>query len=384
MLLHVEGDHSYVVAASSGLLAPRVAPAPSSSLRNTANRADYLVITPAAFLGAAERLLERRRSQGLASKAVTLEEIAAVFGHGASTAEAIHSFLSYAYQSWSRPSPRYVLLLGDSSYDPRNFMGSSQPAPLPALWTKTSYLWTVTDPLLAAVNGDDDLPDLALGRLPATTLDQAQALVGKVLDWEISGQGLGGTAVLVADNPDAAGDFEGDVDDIRTSFLAGRNTTTIKLSELGDATRPAILDAFDQGASFMSYVGHGGSAVWASENVLNSWDPPSLRAQAEQPVLITLDCLNGYFVAANFESLSEAFLKVEGRGAIAGFAPSSLSLDEPAHRFHRALMAELTSGRHQRLGDAVLAAQQAYAASGVMPELVSVYHFFGDPALKLR
>ena len=43
---------------------------------------------------------------------------------------------------------------------------TSQPSPTPFLLHNTSYLWTVSDPLLAAVNGDDPLPDLALGRLP--------------------------------------------------------------------------------------------------------------------------------------------------------------------------------------------------------------------------
>jgi len=61
-----------------------------------------------------------------------------------------------------------------------------------------------------------------------------------------------------------------------------------------------------------------------------------------------------------------------------------LSLDGPAHVFHRALMEELTSGRHERLGDAILAAQQTYAQSGLMPELLSVYHLLGDPATRIR
>ena len=47
-------------------------------------------------------------------------------------------------------------------------------------------------------------------------------------------------------------------------------------------------------------------------------------------------------------------------------------------------MAELTSGRHQRLGDAVLAAQKAYAQTGLMPELLCVYHLLGDPAMRIR
>ena len=238
-----------------------------------------------AFLAAAEPLVQRRQDQGLTARAVSFEEIADEFGHGQPSAEAIQAFLAYAFHSWTRPSPRYVLLLGDSSYDPRNFIGTSQPSPLPALWTKTSYLWTVSDPQLAAVNGEDALPDLAIGRLPATTVEQAQTLVEKLLAWEDSGQGLSGQAALVADNPDLAGDFEADAEDIRASYLAARETRVLKLSELGAQTRPSILDALNSGLSFLSYVGHGGAAVWASENVWNSWDAPSLQAQSQQPLL---------------------------------------------------------------------------------------------------
>jgi hypothetical protein len=32
----------------------------------------------------------------------------------------------------------------------------------------------------------------------------------------------------------------------------------------------------------------------------------------------------------------------------------------------------------------VLAAQRAYAEAGPMPELLDIYHLFGDPALRLR
>jgi hypothetical protein len=47
-------------------------------------------------------------------------------------------------------------------------------------------------------------------------------------------------------------------------------------------------------------------------------------------------------------------------------------------------MAEITSGEHERLGDAVLAAQAAYAETGLMPELLSIYHLFGDPGMAIR
>jgi hypothetical protein len=357
---------------------------PLSTLKAGTNQADYLVIGPREFLEAATPLLERRRSQGLVSQAVSFEEIASEFGKGQPSAEAIKAFLAYAYHSWQKPSPRYVLLLGDATYDPQRFVASSWASPLPVLWAKTSYLWTASDPALAAVNGEDLLPDLSIGRLPATTVEQAGALVSKLLAWEDSGQDLSGKAVLVADNPDLGGDFEADVEDVRASFLSGRSTTTVKVSELGAATRPAILGSFDEGASLVSYVGHGGTAVWASENVLNSWDTPSLLAQSRQPLLLTLNCLNGYFVASNFDALPEALLKAEGRGVVAAFSPSGLSLDGPAHQYHRAVMAELTSGTHERLGDAILAAQRTYAQTGLMPELLSLYQLLGDPATRVR
>ena len=282
------------------------------------------------------------------------------------------------------PSPRYVLLLGDSTYDPRNFTGTALASPLPALYVGTSYLVTASDPALAAVNGDDALPDLAIGRLPARTPEEAESLVAKLVAWEDSGQRLTGKALLVADDPDPAGDFEADVRDVAESFLAGRDVQVAHVRELGAGTRPVILDALNGGLSLLGYVGHGGAAVWASENVLNSFDVPSLLAQSRQPLLVTMNCLNGYFVAPSFDALGEALVKADGRGAVAAFSPSGLSLDGPAHVLHRALLLELTRGNHERLGDAVLAAQKAYAEAGPMPELVSIYHLFGDPALVIR
>ena len=253
-----------------------------------------------------------------------------------------------------------------------------------ALFTATSYLRTASDPLLAAVNGDDALPDLAIGRLPAASPEQASQLIDKLLAWEDSGQGLLGAAALVADNPDLGGDFEWNVADVAQSFLHDRPTEQLALRSLGAQTRPRILDALNGGLSLLDYVGHGGAAVWASENVWNSWDAANLQAQSRQPLLLTWNCLNGYFVAPSFDSLAESLVKPAGRGAIAAVSPSGLSLDAQAHEYHRALMAELASGRHERLGDAFLAAQAAYARTGLMPELVSIYHVFGDPAMRIR
>jgi hypothetical protein len=245
------------------------------------------------------------------------------------------------------------------------------------------FLWTASDPLLGAVNGDDSIPDLAIGRLSAGSVVEAEAAVQKILAFEQSGQTLGGKAVLVADNPDKAGDFEANANDIAT-LLGGREVQRIFLTQLGGGTRSAVLGAFDAGAGLISYVGHGSQALWASESILRSIDVPLLQPQARQPLMLTMTCSNGYFISPWLNGIAERFVLEQDKGAIAAFSPSGLSLDEAAHLYHRALVQELESGRHARLGDLVMAAQKDYSDTGAFPELLSIYHLFADPALLIR
>jgi hypothetical protein len=378
----VDEGRSYL--ATSIVRRPEVRLATPSTLKERSNQADYILVAPRVFLEAAEPLLDRRRSEGLSSLAVPVEEIQDEFGHGEAGPAAIKRFLEYAYQSWAPPSVRYVLLLGDASYDPKSYLGTGVRDWLSGQPVKTGYLWTVSDPAYASVNGEDLLPDVAIGRLPASSVEEAAGLVAKVLAYEDGGGDFGGRAVLVADNPDAAGDFEAEADEVAATFLETRPVEKIYYSTEGAGTRARILGAFDAGASFLSYVGHGGAVTWASENFFNRWDVPSLLAQSRQPFLLTMNCLNGLFHHPALNSLSEELLKADGRGAIAAFSPSGMSLDEPAHRYHQAVVEEILSGGHARLGDAILAAQEEYAASGHLPELLSIYHLLGDPALRIR
>jgi hypothetical protein len=373
------------VVSADAVREPEVRAPLRTSLRRGTNQADYLMIGPREFLDAAAPLLALRKRQGLVSRAVSLEEIDSEFGFGESHPAAIRDFLSYAYHHWKKPAPKYVLLLGDGTYDFRDYLGTGVKNQLPPMMVKTSYLWTASDAAYAAVNGTDPLPDVAIGRLPAASLDEVRVLVAKLLEYEASPTAGAGASVLVADDPDTAGDFEQDAEEIATTLLASRSPRRIYLRSLGaDATRQAVVDAFDEGAGLVSYMGHGGIQIWASENIFDLSGVGTLAPQPQQPLVLTMNCLNGYFHFPYFNSLAEELVKAEGKGAIAAIAPSGLSLNEPAHRFHKEFLGELVSRKHRRLGDAFMAAQSAYATSGVFTELLSIYHLFGDPALTLR
>jgi hypothetical protein len=382
-----EAGHRYLAVSPEALLKPTVRwpSLTADDLRSTHNQADYLLIAPRELLSAAAPLVELREEQGLRARAVPLEEVYDSFGYGEKSPEAIRDFIAFAWHHWTSPAPRYVLLLGDATFDPKDYARTGVRDLLPVSIFRSTWMWTASDSTYASVNGDDDLPDLAIGRLPAASLEQAQTLVRKLVDFERAGFDPQAPAVLVADDPDKAGDFETDSDDIAAGPLAGVPTEKIYLGRLGTTqTRSEILSAFDRGVSLMSYVGHGGITLWATENVLASEDLAKLTPQARQPLLFTMNCLNGYFFAPAFDSLAEALVKAENKGAIAAVAPSGLSLDSPAHLYHEALLAEITSGQRARLGDAILAAQGDYAATGAFPELLRLYNLLGDPAMSLR
>jgi hypothetical protein len=380
----VEAGGSYLVVDSASVKRPEVRKPAAAPWKSNPPKADYLAIGPRELLDAARDLLDRRRSEGLAVASVPIDEVFDEMGYGERRPEAVRDFLTYAYHHFPG-GIRYVLLLGDASYDFKDHLGTGARNQVPALPIETSYLWTASDPTLAAVNGDDLLPDVAIGRLPAANTSELLAMIDKILAYETTGRGLPAPVVLVTDNPDGAGDFDADARDLMGSVLASRSVRHVSLGSLGaERTRESIVEAFAEGASVVSYMGHGGIHLWASENVFSTDSMALLAPQEQQPIVNALDCLNGYFHFPFFDSLAEELLKADGKGAVAAFAPSGLSLNQPAHELHKALLRELLGGGHARLGDAILAAQAKFLETGSFAELLAIYHLFGDPALRLE
>ena len=92
--------------------------------------------------------------------------------------------------------------------------------------------------------------------------------------------------------------------ELAATVLASKAPRHISLEALGTAaTRQEVLDAFDDGASVVSYIGHGGIQIWADESVLHSSSVGALSPQLQQPLVLTMNCLNGYFHFPFFNSL---------------------------------------------------------------------------------
>ena len=139
-----EDGHRYLVVDSQAVLSPEVRQPLPIRLHRIRAGAKYVVVGPETLLEAAWPLLELRASQGLSSLAVSMEQIYSEFGHGETRPQALRDFLSHAYHHWEN-RPRYVLLLGDGTFDFKDYIGYGIVNQVPPYPLKTTYLWTASD-----------------------------------------------------------------------------------------------------------------------------------------------------------------------------------------------------------------------------------------------
>ena len=120
-------------------------------------------------------------------------------------------------------------------------------------------------------------------------------MIDKILAYETGGHRPDAPAVFVADDADDAGNFQADADEL-AQLATSIPTVKIYLGDLGiTASRDAIVRAFDDGASIVNYIGYGGINIWAEENVFNTTAVGSLSTPSELPIVLTMNCLNGYY-----------------------------------------------------------------------------------------
>jgi hypothetical protein len=84
--------------------------------------ADIVIVTHPDFAGSLTPLVRHRESEGHQVAVVTTEQIYDEYNNGERSPFAIRSFLMDAARRWQR-KPQALLLVGDASFDPRNYLG---------------------------------------------------------------------------------------------------------------------------------------------------------------------------------------------------------------------------------------------------------------------
>lgn len=390
---NLEGDHRYLALTLEKILKPKsLFRHENSRLRSSENIADYIIITHEKFYDNITPLANLRTSQGLKVLTIKIEDIYDEFNDGIKNPQAIQDFLSYAYHNWQQPAPTYVLLVGDATYDYKNVLGFGDNDYMPThlFETFTYHTETCSDNWFACVSGEDHLPDLLIGRLPARETAEVDACLDKIINYE-SNPASGDwykKVILVADNADDGGNFETISDNLTSIIPADVVALKVYLRDLGSAgaTRGVIIDKINQGSLITNYVGHGSLDNWASETIFKKDDIGLLCNGYKLPLLVTLSCLNGFFHhAENAYSLAEMFLLGREKGAIAAFSPSGFGYTNADEILAQTLYTAFFNNNDVVLGSAIAEAKIAlFASSNLYQDHIEFYNLLGDPSLRLN
>jgi hypothetical protein len=348
-----------------------------SRLASIDNGADFLIITHRSFRDSVQPLADLRRSQDLQVSVVDVEDVYDEFSYGVRGPQAIRAFITRAVQKWQR-APRYVLLVGDATYDPRDYLGHGAGDLVPTKMLYALTMETASDDWLADLSGDG-VPELAVGRLPVRTSQEAATIIGRITSFSPDSAGQG--ALLVADRNDYDNNFEAASQSVQSLLPSGMPAQVINRGNDNTSTvRSQIIDSINQGPLVVNYFGHGSVGLWTGAGLLNTSDAAALTNGTRLPLFTMMTCLNGFFHDVVGESMSEALLKAPEGGAIAVWASSGLTEMNGQAEMDQQLYEKIFGTQAMSLGDAIRAAKASTQDQAVRRTWI----FFGDPTMRLR
>jgi hypothetical protein len=383
----------------------RIAKEQPSTLHDPANRYDYIMITHRDFLESTERLANFRRKQGLSVIVVDVDDIYDEFSYGIFDPIAIKRFLRYAYFNWDK-EPTYVLLMGDAHWDYKYVYDEyyKRYKNYPRIYVPTYHAWgdpygqTAMDHRFVTVSGDDILPDMFIGRIPAESAKEADDTVDKIIEYEDApsrGNWQARIMMVSDDKGSKSGDevFQESREELVEDYIPiGYEPVEVYLERIREPyiARNIInqeVNSTDKGVVIVEYAGHGGAHHWAHEGIFSWEDVVKLRNADRYPFVITTTCENGYFdnpMGGN-KSIIELFTLQPRAGAIACLSATRLTFGQGNATFDKILYPKMFSENPPILGSIINAAKIEFINLGIATWTPSAeqYTLFGDPATKL-
>ena len=278
---------------------------------------DLLIIAPEEFVQVLEPLAAHKNNTGLATKILSLESIYQTFP-GRNEAEKVkHCLASYKLDR----GIKYAMLVGDADKFPISYSKTDRyvseaaytaffPADLYYAdlfksdgtfddWdqNQNGYFGEIGGETNAGplnVDKVDLKPEIAVGRVPASTTDEVKIYVTKVIGYELNAyQADWSSSVLLIGTTEYNTGACRVQDEIAAQYL--QNYNVVKLYSDGNpcektiAPSPAtITDALNKGVGFVSYIGHGNSDVWQGYYTVK--DISGLNNSDRLPVIFAAAC----------------------------------------------------------------------------------------------
>ncbi len=375
------GQHT-VLALSDAQLANPLALVPHlpSHLHDPQTGASMVVLTVPQFATQLQPLVAWHQQQGMSTVLLSVNDIYDEFNFGEPTPFAIRAFLQAATTAWTN-KPKYLLLGGNASVDPRNHLGFGFLDFVPTRIVPTTELKTASDDWFSDLDSAG-LAKIATGRLPARTVNDMQTIVAKTLGY-VSGRAASwnNQALIVADQDDPALSFTQAAQSVQNLLPQAITPTDVFVTQVGvDTARQNLLAAINNGQVLVNYNGHGSVEIWSGSDLFDDTMASSLNNGDKLPLFVMMNCLNGFFHDVFAESLATALMLAPNGGAAAVWASSGLTQPGPQFQMNQTFVKTLFSQPGMALGDAVSAAKAGISDQDVRKTFI----LFGDPLIHLK
>ena len=382
---------------------------------------DYLIVAHPKLIDSIRPLAAFHEQRGLKVAILDINDVYDEFNDGITHPRAIRNLVDRAWHEWPAPQPRFLLLVGDASFDirhdtyndlnyakwtnqellyPNHFgsvPGSTYEEPpkkladrnlIPTWQYPSPEGQSASDNWFGAVDGDDWHPVVAVGRFPVIEPAEVDAIVAKTIDY-LSKPQLGAwrrDVMFITDEVDA---FKKASNEIATAlgedgFVADKVYASPAESE-NLAHQNAIRQGIDEGRLIVHFIGHGGRFIWRTgppdlrknQDLFTLADVGKLTNANRLPMVLSMTCYSAPFDNPTEDSIGEKFLREPDKGAIAVFAASWRNA--PAPDFSKRIINELLEPG-ATIGEAIVRAKKMTKDR----TLVEMYNLLGDPAVVLE
>lgn len=334
---------------------------------------DTVVVCPNPFLRALAPWIAHRERQGhrltLVSGLLSPDEIRAAIRVAAKSGRL-----------------RHVLLIGDAepaaSQDPEI---RARCTPTHLAKAKVNIRWgsapeIATDNWYADLD-DDQVPDVAIGRIPADTPEELTAIVDKILRYEeSSSQGVWQRQIHVVAGAGGFGTLTDSVLEMAAKkFLTEGIPAAYRVSMTYGSWqspycpdprlfRAVTAERLNEGGLLWVYIGHGQTSDLAAVHVpggafpiLNAREAKRLQCPQGWPIAVLLACYAGAFDQPT-DCLAEEMLKSPG-GPVAVLCGSRVTMPYAMAVLSEALLDECFRQRRHTLGEVLLQAKRRMATA---------------------
>lgn len=373
-------------------------------------QADMVIITHPDFVSQAETLaLAHRTKDNMTVAVATTEQVYNEFSSGNPDATAYRRVMKMFYDRAvasgnTAALPKYLLLFGRGSFDNRKILSDSGDNLVLTYQAENSLIETyayTTDDYFTFLEDKEGLQvpshtmDVAVGRFPVTTVQQATDVVNKTINymnntgkgkWKrelcfVGDDGDFNTHMKMADS--LASYINNNHKLYRTNkiYLDAFKKDSIEIMGRYPAVKDSLLSALQNGLLLLNYTGHGGSQFWANEQILTNTDITRL-ANEHLPLWFgaTSD-----FVKSDSKNVSagENVLLNPVGGGIGVFSAARMVYAHQNFGLNNLFIKYLFSkenGQYMRVGDAIRKAKnQLYSEINKLS-----FIYLGDPAIKLN